>query len=151
MELDLQRLNHDSDSTIGYLKKNNKFECYTLEDQPQEQKIRSETRIPAGRYEIKKRKVLSGLTKKYREKYDWFEWHLELQNVPNFKYIYIHIGNDDDDTDACILVGYTQTANVKMQTGFIGKSTPCFKNLYLDICRSLDSNEKVFINVKDEY
>jgi len=28
-----------------------------------------------------------------------------LQNVPGFKYIYIHCGNDDDDTDGCILVG----------------------------------------------
>jgi hypothetical protein len=30
---------------------------------------------------------------------------LWLQNVPNFTYIYFHVGNDDEDTEGCILVG----------------------------------------------
>ncbi|KKK90217.1 hypothetical protein LCGC14_2725280, partial [marine sediment metagenome] len=36
---------------------------------------------------------------------DIHEGMIWLQNVPGFKYIYIHCGNDDDDTDGCILVG----------------------------------------------
>lgn len=150
MELDLFRLNDDGDSTIGFLKKDSSFECYTLEDQHQNSKVKSETRIPSGRYEIKHRKVLSGLTKHYRKKYDWFEWHLELQNVPDFKYVYIHIGNDDDDTDACILVGNSQISNTKKHAGFIGNSTAAYRDLYTDVTIALSSGERVFITIHDE-
>ena len=149
-ELELLRLNDNGDSTTGVLRRDFKFECYTLEDQFQQSKISGETRIPAGRYEIKFREVLSGLTQTYRNKYDWFTWHLELQDVPGFQYVYIHIGNDDDDTDACILVGDSQSSNANMQRGFIGHSRNAFKRLYLELSRTLNSGQKVFITIFDE-
>ena len=79
--------------------------CYTLEDEFRVKKVSKETRIPAGTYELKLR-TEGALTKRYETRFsDIHEGMIWLQNVPGFKYIYIHCGNDDDDTDGCILVG----------------------------------------------
>lgn len=150
MELKLHRLNTDGDSTVGILHLDSKFNCYTLEDEARKIKIKGETRIPAGRYEIKYREVLSGMTVRYRERYKWFKWHLELQDVPGFENIYIHIGNDDDDTDGCILVGNTQNSNVGMLNGFVGQSRNAFQSLYEKVSLRLEGGERVFITVFDE-
>ena len=92
--------------------------------------MEGETRIPEGLYKVKQRRVLSGLTKKYRAKYPWFKWHFELQDVPGFKYVYIHIGNDDDHTDGCIIVGNSLKSNKVDDINNLGASTPAFKRLY---------------------
>ena len=60
---------------------NNEFECFTLEDERRAEKAKGETRIPEGVYNIVKRKVDSPLTLKYREKYDFFDYHLMLEDV----------------------------------------------------------------------
>lgn len=142
MILELQRLRNNGDTTIGKLT-SGIFISHTLEDEPREIKIKGETRIPAGKYEIKERKVLSPLTQKYRKNLKWFRWHLELQDVPGFQYVYIHIGNDDDDTEACILVGYQQA------DWRIWKSAMAFRDLYFYIVGALQ-NGKVFIEIRDE-
>lgn len=142
MKLKLKRLKNNGDTTIGkitsYL-----YEAHTLEDEPREIKVKGETRIPAGIYEIKERKLLSPLTKHYRKRYDWFKWHLELQDVPNFDYVYIHVGNDHEDTEACILVGYQQ-GDWK-----IWESTEAFRDLYFLVVGALQ-NGRVFIEIEDE-
>ncbi len=79
--------------------------CYTIEDEYREVKVKKETRIPAETYELKLR-VDSPLSNRYKVRFpDIHEGMIWLQDVPDFKYIYIHCGNDDDDTDGCILVG----------------------------------------------
>jgi hypothetical protein len=106
MILQLKRIANGPNSTLGYLTVEGGFMGFTLEDQYQEVKVKHETRIPAGRYQIKFREVPSPMTQRYRQRFDWFNWHLELQDVKGFDNVYIHIGNDDDDTSGCILVGY---------------------------------------------
>lgn len=146
MKLLLHRILSGEDATIGYLEVDGKFFCFTCEDEDRKVKVSGETRIPWGSYLIEQRKVLSPMTTRYRQKYDWFEWHLELQNVPNFTNVYIHIGNTDDDTDGCILVGETADC-VNM---FVGRSTSAFKALYQKICAALNNGEKVWIEIIDE-
>lgn len=149
-DLTLHRLNDDGDSTIGILKLGNKFQCYTLEDRFNTVKIPGETRVPAGRYEIKYRTVLSGLTQRYRDRFKWFEWHLELQDVPGYKYVYIHAGNDAGDTDGCILVGQSQTTNVGSRQGYIGHSSEAYEILYKKIGEMITKGDPVFIDIVDE-
>ena len=79
--------------------------CYTLEDEFREVKVRKETRISAGTYELKLRTV-GPLNSRYQLRFnDIHEGMIWLRSVPNFKYIYLHCGNTDDHTDGCILVG----------------------------------------------
>ena len=130
MHLTLYRFSESPESTIGLLYEGKYFNCFTLEDQYQKIKVEGETRIPEGLYKVKQRKVLSGLTKKYRAKYPWFDYHFELQDVPNFKYVYIHIGNDHENSRGCLLVGDRLKSNKVDDVNNLGSSRPAFERLY---------------------
>ena len=130
MHLTLYRFSESPESTIGLLYEGQYFTCFTLEDQYQKIKVEGETRIPEGLYKVKQRKVLSGLTKKYRAKYPWFDYHFELQDVPNFKYVYIHIGNDHENSRGCLLVGDRLKSNKVDDVNNLGSSRPAFERLY---------------------
>ena len=150
MNLRLDRFASAEDYTYGILREvGNVYPlAFTLEDEAREIKIQKETRIPAGQYEIKQRKIVSGLTKKYRKRFAWFDWHLELQDVPNFRYIYLHVGNTDDDTDACILIGSTCDLAAG-KNGFIGESVEAYERIYKMITARLNSGKRVFIEILD--
>jgi hypothetical protein len=149
MNLTLLRYSANNESTLGLMFINKKFQCYSLEDEKRKIKVAGDTRIPSGRYQIKFRKVESPKTESYRNKFYWFKWHLMLMNVPNFKYVYIHIGNDDDDTDGCIIIGNT-TNNNQLIDGNIGSSTKAFEKFYRLVADALGRNEAVYITVVDE-
>ena len=104
MELIIKRLLDDSRSTVGKLYLDGRLFAGTLEDTRRHKKVPRLTRIPAGRYEIKLR-FDSPMAKRYEELYGT-RGMLWLQDVEDFEWVYIHIGNDDDDSDGCILVGW---------------------------------------------
>ncbi len=105
MKLYLDRIHSTDDSTLGRLWIDGQSTCWTMEDEFRARKVRGETRIPAGIYEIKLRSE-GGMIQKYKARYgDWHTGMLHLQNVPGFQYIYIHTGNSDDHSEGCILVG----------------------------------------------
>lgn len=136
-------------ATLGDIYVDGVWYGYTLEDKAMgpNGKVKGETRIPSGRYPIKYREVMSGKTKQYREheRYgEFFTWHLELQDVPNFDYVYIHAGNKPEHSEGCLLVGFTQ----EYGKPFIGRSGDCFINLYQTIQEALDSGEEVWINIQ---
>ena len=59
MKLEVLRFSSQNDSTLGLLfdvTNDRKFLCFTLEDEARDTKVMSETRIPAGIYELKLRK-----------------------------------------------------------------------------------------------
>ena len=141
MKLELKRFSSQSDTTLGLLFADGAFECFTLEDEYRSQKVKGETRIPAGTYKVEKREVLSGLTEKYRKKYPWFDFHFMLQDVPDFQYVYIHIGNDDDHTDGCLLVSDIVKSNRFDENNNLSSSGPAFKRLYQKM------SEANFVNV----
>lgn len=145
MNLKLNRYSKSAISNIGYLSVDGVAICQTLENPSRHEKLDGITAIKAGVYEIKFRRVLSPKTEHYRSKYPWFTWHLELQGVPDFEYIYIHIGNTAKDTNGCILVG--ESAHIKNNT--ISSSTSAFIDLYLKIGDALGLDEKVFIEIVD--
>lgn len=91
----------DAFDTVGEIKQL----CYTLEDESRVVKIAGETRIPSGTYQLSLR-TEGNLTKKYQARFpDIHKGMIWLNDVPNFVYIYIHCGNDDEDTAGCVLVG----------------------------------------------
>jgi len=149
MKLKLVRISSQADSTNGILYIDNEFACYTLEDEQRKIKVKGETAIPLGIYEIKFRKV-GGFHTKYADRFKSIhKGMLELQNVPNFEYILIHCGNTDEHTAGCILVGDSQENNVLLKDGFIGKSTQAYTRIYSRIASALLNNEKVEIEIID--
>lgn len=147
MELSLLRNPSKKESTRGVLLINDVVFCDTLEDEKREIKVSGETRIPSGRYRILKREAVSKLTKTYRDKFDWFDFHLEIQNVPNFQYVYIHVGNYDENTDGCILLGRGFTDYEDESA--IWNSRKAFKEFYLRVSDALNNNEEVWITIYD--
>lgn len=149
MKLKLYRISSEADSTSGILMINDKFECYTLEDEQRQVKVMHETAIPLGIYEIQLRTV-GGFHSKYIKRFgDMHKGMLELQDVPNFQYILIHCGNTDEHTSGCILVGDSQENNIVKKDGFIGSSTQAYKRIYPKIASALINNEKVTIEIVD--
>lgn len=145
LELSLIRNTRTNEATLGSLTVDDFTAYTTCEDLPHLRKIPGKTRIPAGRYRIKFRRVLSPLTETYRRQHSWFKWHLELQDVPGFTFVYIHIGNWAENTDGCILVG----RDVNVEDSMITSSTDAYKELYGIIGDHLNAGGKVFINIED--
>lgn len=147
MELELIRYSFTGESTLGILLINGEFFCYTLEDAVRTVKVPKKTAIPLGKYPLKIRKETSPATQRYRTKYPFFKFHIEIDNVPNFDYIYLHVGNTVEHTDGCILLGLTATSN-KLSTGFVGSSADAFEKFYKRVYSHLDSGKKANITVK---
>ena len=152
MKLEVLRFSSDSDSTLGVLFDTTcerKFLCFTLEDEFREVKISEETRIPAGTYNITLR-TEGGFNQRYNDKFgtDFNKGMLWVRDVPGFEYILIHIGNTDDDTAGCLLVGDTQTQNIT-KNGFIGSSTDAYTRIYPPIADVLVDGEEVTITYID--
>ena len=152
MKLEVLRFSSGKDSTNGILfdcTRGREFLCYTLEDQYQTKKVMQETRIPAGKYEIKYRKE-GGFHKRYSERYpDIHRGMLHVTNVTNFKWILIHVGNTDEHTAGCLLLGDTQETNQIKTNGFIGKSSQAYIRVYDKIANALDMGEDVTITYYD--
>lgn len=113
MDLLLKRIDKTKNSTIGQLYVDGKFECYTLEDVERDVKIKSETAISKGVYDVK-----INFSNRFKKQLPI------LINVPNFEGVRIHPGNTNHDTEGCILVGTTKSKD------FIGNSRTAFNRLF---------------------
>ncbi len=134
MKLELRRNWLLGDTTIGELYIDEKFECYTLEDQVRTKKVYGETAIPYGTYPV----VLTHSPK--------FGRTLPLVlYVPEFAGIRIHPGNSNKDTKGCILVGE------KIQGKRIYNSKKAFERLYQKLQWAEQRKEKIslFITAPD--
>ncbi len=132
MELLLKRDKSSSQSTIGELLIDGAHECFTLEDIVRPVKIKNETAIPAGRYNV----VISPSPRFGRDM-------PLLEDVPGYEGVRIHWGNTAKDTEGCILVGTTK------DTDFIGHSRDEFTPLFDKLQKAIDSGEKVTITITD--
>ena len=152
MQLEVVRFSSQKDSTLGLIFEvadgKKEFLCYTLEDEYRDKKVMHETRIPAGTYEITLRTV-GGYHGRYSKRFPKLhKGMLWVRDVPNFEYILIHCGNDDDDTSGCLLLGDTQTEN-NVSDGFVGASTTAYKRVYPKIAKALEEGECVKITYTD--
>lgn len=149
MEIKLERYDIGAEDTLGNLYINGVLQCKTLEDQPRAVKVKGDTCIPEGTYEIKLRKEGThhlSYTKDVRFS-DIHKGMLWLQDVPNFQYILIHVGNTDKDTEGCILVGLTAAPGVTPRRRLID-STAAYRRIYPPIAKALLAGEKVTITIK---
>ena len=133
MKLHLLRFSSGERDTLGILYVFNEDDgtrdalAFTLEDEHRDIKVKGETRIPAGVYDVRLRTV-GGHHARYGKRFDDHRGMLHLQDVPNFKYVLIHIGNDEDDTAGCILVG--DSASMVGSKRSIQGSTKAYRRVY---------------------
>ena len=137
------------EETIGVLYINDRFYCYTLEDEKREIKVPKETRIFAGDYECGLR-TYGGHHERYKKMFP--EMHvgmIELLHVPQFTDILFHILNRESETDGCIGPGEYPFPYSKGRW-MIMNSTKAYINSYPVIAQALLNKEKVIWQVRDE-
>jgi hypothetical protein len=137
MRLTLTRFRRSNRATLGRLELDGSHFCFTLEDpvRPAGIKIPGSTAIPAGTYPVQ-------ITFSPR-----FQQRMPLLvGVPNFSGVRIHPGNKPEDTEGCVLVGYTHTDD-----DWIGDSRKAYQALYQEIQDALDSVEPVSIEIVNQF
>jgi hypothetical protein len=146
MKVVLKRTYSNKNETIGLLLIDGVLVAHVVEDEKRTVKVMGETRIPQGTYKIAFRSE-GGHHAKYGKMFPQLhKGMLELQNVPGFQYILIHIGNTDEDTAGCLLVG---------QKAVIGKdlilegSTLAYQNVYKIIADEISAGKEVTITILD--
>ena len=105
MIITVDRFKSDSDATKSNVNVDGRFVCFGLEDEFRAEKVANETRIPAGQYKVGVR-TEGGFHARYTQKFaDIHRGMLHILDVPDFEFILIHVGNTDEDTAGCLLVG----------------------------------------------
>lgn len=133
MKLKLIRFKKTNSCTFGKLYMDDKFFCYTLEDIVREVKIKHQTAIPTGTYQV----VINYSIR--------FKKMMPLVvNVPNFTGIRIHAGNTAASTSGCILVGD------EIGEECLVRSKETFARLY-DVLSDRLVDEKCVLVIKNEF
>ena len=117
MELTLYRKWLDENSTVGVLDVDGVFQCYTLE-------LPTPLCIPPGRF-----KVSIDYSPKFQRNMPI------LLAVPGRTEIRIHWGNDEKDTEGCILVGTSRSLD------WIGNSRDAFADLFPKIQQAVSLDD----------
>lgn len=141
------RIRQGNNSTLSEIYLNNQFVCYGLEDIPREKKIPGSTCIPLGTYPLGFNRN-GGMNGNYYDRYPkMHRGMIEIEGIPGFSYVYIHIGNTYKETAGCLLVG---TQYVFEQGDYrLVQSITAYKKLYPSLV-ALMAIEKVFIEVTEE-
>lgn len=144
MKLTVVRFFDDGKHTSGLLFIDGKFECYCLEDQHRDIKVKGDTRIPNGEYKIGLR-IEGSHHEAYKKKFP--KDHigmLHVLDVPNFQFILIHIGNTEADTAGCLLVG-----NQISKEGKLIDSTGAYLNMYKKVAPKVKSGVTIkYLDIK---
>lgn len=140
MKLLLERFHNGKTCTLGRLSANGVYQCYTIEDIVREVentpvaswKVYGETAIPRGVYEL-------GYTLSPRMK----RFTPELQNVPGYTGIRIHVANWATELLGCIAPGVGLQADNEGVT----QSTKAYNALIAKLNPAFQSGEHVTIEV----
>jgi hypothetical protein len=149
MKILVARYNSAVEHTNSVIITDGIYDCFGLEDEHRTSKVYSETRIADGVYYLELR-TEGGFHERYLSKYGpkFHKGMLWIKDVPNFEYVLIHIGNDDDDTAGCLLVGSSNSNG----SNFIGASEKAYKKFYPKIADALLNGECVeieFVTIDD--
>ena len=148
MEIHVKRSRQGKNSTLSVLYIDGEQICYVLEDSVRDKKIKGSTAIPAGRYKLTFRRH-GGMHGRYHRLFpDFHKGMIQLMDVPNFSYIYIHMGNNFSDTSGCLLVGQKVKYFKKQKEYEIRQSRKAYIALYKRLSAMMEQGE-VFIVIRD--
>lgn len=159
MELKLRRVAKKDKYTIGHLYRKDRengqwvFVCDTIEDKDRgldqsmtlaniaRLKVKHQTAIPTGKYEIDMNTVSGTFVKKPLYK-DFYGGKVpRLKYVKGFSGILIHSGTDQDSSSGCIIVGENKVV------GKVINSWATFKRVYSLLKAAANRGEKITIEI----
>ena len=147
MEVIVQRIKQGKNSTLSELYIGDERVCYVLEDLVREEKIKGSTAIPAGRYKLAFNRY-GAMNGRYKRKFPKFhKGMIELTGIPNFSYVYIHIGNNYADTSGCLLVGKTKHYDKDWGEYEVYQSRKAYITLYKRLCALMEQGD-VFLVIR---
>ncbi len=145
MTLFLNEIGTTNNSTASHLFVDNRPFCFVVEDGYRDKKVKHETRIPAGRYQIKPRRE-GFFYENYRSRFG-HKFVPHLQDVPGFEYILIHIGNTIKDTSGCLLLN--RKIGIDKDGNYFGEdSTSIYKLFYNLMALALERGEEIWIDIQ---
>lgn len=162
-KITVQRQPSDKDWTLSkFFSDDGLITGVGVEDEFRADKVKGETRIPAGTYDLDLR-ISPRFSKEYfrdengnlihtskrttaelMNKYAFQHELIWVTNVPGFEFILWHWGNTDDDTDGCYIVG-SSFETFGNQKG-VGGSRIKYMEIYSTIWRAIKAG-----NVQVEY
>jgi hypothetical protein len=154
--IEVDRIKHTEDVMISRVKiPGLPGPFFFAEDNPRSgPKVKHDTPIPEGTYDLILRNAGSMITR-WREK-TWVKgwgglkaW-IMLKDVPGFSYIYLHAGNDEDDTSGCLLTGKT-TITKNGEVDGVGRSVEAMIDIYDYLLPKLENGEKWKIQIRNSY
>src|SRR5690606_10986940 len=106
MRTKILRVAEGKQSTLSQLYIDHVFQCYLLEDKNRSIKIPKQTAILTGNYNLMQN-TWGGMNAEYRQKLPkLYKGMIEINGLPNFSFLYIHIGNTYKQTAGCPLCGF---------------------------------------------
>ena len=153
MKLLLDRIYKGPNYTIGKLYINGVYECDTLEDvdrgltsqmlldEIKSKKIYGNTAIPTGTYIVN----MNTVSPKFKDR-AWAKPYKgilpRLEKVLGYEGVLIHVGNDQEATSGCILVGENKIK------GQVINSTATFHELMTVLLKAYKANEVIELTIK---
>lgn len=133
------RMAQGSNTTLSHLYFKDIFMCYLLEDSIRDTKIYGETCIPEGKYPLRLN-TTGGMNRKYKNRFpNIHRGMLEISEIPNYSFIYIHIGNTHKDTLGCPLTG--RSFNFSNGDYSVVQSTVAYQAVYSELLKAIDNGE----------
>ena len=156
IKVSVRRIDDSEEASIGVWYIQDIPICGNIEDQKQNGlKIKGETRITEGVYKLGLR-YDGGFHNRYLEKfgtdfhkgmlciYNDSDWKLKCYDGKEFQYVLVHIGNTDDDTEACQLPNF----GVDFETFKGTRSMDAYKKLYPILRDMILESEEGFIPIE---
>lgn len=159
----VERFQPELDWTLSEFFIANKKECVGVEDEFRKIKVKGETRIDEGIFELdlrfspkfsKKFYVNSKgeLSKEKTTNFNIEHLLIWIKGTPRHEFVLIHWGNTDDDTDGCYIIGKT-FATFNGQRG-VTASQETYMRIYPLIFNKIMENKKLglktYIQFKDK-
>lgn len=140
MQTKIIRVAEGKQSTLSHLYIDDIFQCYLLEDKIRKIKIPRQTAIPEGNYSLRLN-TWGGMNAKYRQKFPkTHKGMIEINGLPNFSFVYFHIGNTHLQTAGCPMCGF----GFSLVDGDyqVTQSTNAYKVVYPKLLSIIESKDK---------
>lgn len=129
MKVTIRRIKAGKESTLSKLYIDQSFSCYALEDRIRPLKIKGSTAIPAGTYPLRLN-TYGAMNARYAKRFPKLhQGMLQIDAIPNYSYVYFHIGNTIADTAGCILLGEAYSMDADGDYILL-KSAKAYKEVY---------------------